>query len=143
MRHLLFPLGVIALVGILYPLAGRRTDSDWQRLQGTWEVVSAEGQGTDPVRDRGKRLAFDGDLIRFSGVGVGVDASFKLYPDRSPPWIDITNRMAKRTTPGIYRLEGDRLTVCLGNPASARPTEFRVQSGSGGEYQFIYERVRP
>jgi uncharacterized protein (TIGR03067 family) len=53
----------------------------------------------------------------------------------SPKFIDydvIGGQMIGTQISGIYRLEGGRLTICLGGPGGVRPEEFVARAGEPG-----------
>jgi len=54
-------------------------------------------------------------------LNPGPTATIKLDASKAPKWIDLT-----RFTPGIYKLEGDSLTICRPNSGTERPKEFKA-----------------
>ena len=47
---------------------------------------------------------------------------------------------------GIYKLEGDRLTICRAAPGKPRPSEFKAEKGSGCPYHptiYIFQKKWP
>src|SRR5205823_148779 len=55
---------------------------------------------------------------------------YKLVPSTEPRAIDLT--MEERTTPAIYRLDDDLLTLCVGHAEKpSRPAEFVARGGDG------------
>ena len=77
---------------------------------------------------KGEKATFlDKDKERGTG-------SMKIDPSKSPAHIDFTyeDGPAKGTTlKGIYKIEGDTLTICYGGLGKDRPTEFASKAGSG------------
>jgi uncharacterized protein (TIGR03067 family) len=58
----------------------------------------------------------------------------KLDPSANPMTIDVTyteGDIKGRTAAGIYKIEGDLLTICRSAPDQLRPTGFASQPGSG------------
>jgi uncharacterized protein (TIGR03067 family) len=108
-------------------LATLRRASDTDRLQGTWVAMNGESQGKALQPDELKRLtlAFEADRISiFQLNGEKEEGTFKLNPTREPKAIDVTRTDDKRVMRGIYRLEENRLTLCLGDPGEPRPGQF-------------------
>jgi uncharacterized protein (TIGR03067 family) len=141
--------------------------ADAKALQGTWEVVSQQRDGRPTGRPRNMRWVIDGDTISLvfgKGLGaeaeakkgaVGAAASPKLaaamkgLPMRSridaaasPGRIDLDGPK-KAVSYGLYRLDGDELTVCMGttqpSPSydkqakgeeSRRPTTISPEAGT-------------
>lgn len=108
-----------------------------RRHQGTWVVTSAifDGQESDPEVAASIRRVVDGDHAVWRRDGQAFAGTrIELDPTAEPKTIDVLpdggpNR--GRRTPGIYRFEGDSLTICMAPPGGARPDAFEAQAGSG------------
>jgi uncharacterized protein (TIGR03067 family) len=61
------------------------------------------------------------------------EATYTIDPSRGPRWMDVTSpgAIAEHVCLGIYRLEGDQLTLCHARPRDERPTRFESRPGSG------------
>jgi RNA polymerase sigma factor (sigma-70 family) len=114
----------------------KKTDKD--NIQGTWKVESVTMNGQDKD-GKGKLLekstfeiTADKMLVKFNEGNK--PSTYTLDPAAKPKMIDITPGEGDgkgETVPGIYRLEGDTLTICF--PCGAqmeRPTEFVSKEGS-------------
>lgn len=112
--------------------------SDKETIQGNWEVVSllSDKGASEREAERLKSAVwvFEKEKIlwKWEAVDKIKAASFKLDPTKMPKTIDVTRppRKPKRHIEGIYKLEGDDLTICipLGRD-KPRPTEFKVEEG--------------
>src|ERR687894_1347355 len=135
----------ILLVGLIPAavLRGEDGKADLDKLQGTWEVTSMEMGGKAikvfpgkiTVTFTGDRMVMDGPLAAPEGEKpVPPEFTVKLDPSKNPKAIDtvaLTGKFPGKTQRGIYRLEGDELTLCLPNQeAEGRPTEFESPAGS-------------
>jgi len=109
-------------------------------IQGEWVVVSwtnelgrdltiLEARRGTTVRIADSRLlAYDGEVIR--GWRLTLDANsvdFLVGADRSPVLL------------GIYKREGDMLTICYRGPREGRPTEFHDKR----QWMLVLRRKRP
>ncbi len=80
------------------------------------------------------RLLIDGDRFRTESPEANYDGVFTLDVSTTPPHIDIEfveGPEAGNWSYGIYELQGDQLTLCLGLTGAARPVAFRTQAGTG------------
>jgi uncharacterized protein (TIGR03067 family) len=80
------------------------------------------------------RILIDGDRFRSETPGVTYEGVFNIDVESDPHAIDIEfveGPEAGNTNHGIFRANGDRLTICLNMNGDARPTAFRTSQGSG------------
>jgi uncharacterized protein (TIGR03067 family) len=83
-------------------------------------------------------------IIRKEKDGGAREFKYKLNSSKQPKWIDID--MGKRVTEGIYKPEGEELTICVvagavGGKASGRPTEFKASKEKVWS-QFVLKRLK-
>jgi RNA polymerase sigma-70 factor (ECF subfamily) len=132
-------VGIAALMqspGVEY----RATD-DAQSLQGLWFQVEMESDGKKLNKDALKGAAQM--LVKGSEMWIGKDAArqmgryktYKLDTTKTPKQIDLTSHDGQekgQTAAAIYKLEDDRLTICMpyftADP-STRPTQFTTVAG--------------
>jgi uncharacterized protein (TIGR03067 family) len=105
-------------------------------LEGSWEFESLEVDGRPmpaPMLET-SRILIDGDRFRSETPGVTYEGVFNIDVESDPHAIDIEfveGPEAGNTNHGIFRANGDRLTICLNMNGDARPTAFRTSQGSG------------
>ena len=126
----------LALALALIPAADRPDDEavrrERERLQGAWKVVACDSNGRPaPARDWPcNRITFEKDKVIFRDLGCVGEGPFKVDPRSEPHacefWINRSEGIdwpwfwrkyvaysADSGWRGVYRLEGDRLTVCM------------------------------
>ena len=101
-------------------------------LKGTWKVESAVREGeARPAADLEKvKLKVDGESFTINEDGRDMPAKIKVDSTKKPAEIDLTPDK-QETAKGIYKLEGDKLTICLSKPGTDRPKDFKSEAGSG------------
>jgi uncharacterized protein (TIGR03067 family) len=131
---------LVALGLMLHSLhnAAGQEKTDIDRIQGSWKTNKVEVEGKPPPPEfveKGK-FVFKGSKVSiFQDDKVTEEATFVLDSAKKPPTIDLTATAGPgkgKITYGIYRLEGDTLTLCIGDK---RPSEFKGQ-GTAGLLQF-------
>ena len=116
--------------------AANELPEPFQALQGAWVVKSAH-LGSTPMRDKiGVKAHIDGNRFWFDGDSghevLDLDAS------AAPFRIDFWERGT--AVQGIYRIEGNTLSVCSAPPGVSRPDGF--DSSTDSRYiLFVAERV--
>ncbi len=107
-------------------------------LAGAWTAVLAEQEGAPAPALVGHRLVFEGDRYAISGAdGTPLFAgTYRLDPGGDPPAIDFqgeTAQGAEASWEGVYRLDGDTLTIVddAPDPSKGRPTGLEAPAGSG------------
>jgi uncharacterized protein (TIGR03067 family) len=110
--------------------------SDQEALQGGWEVVSAEAGGQAIPAEAIKKGAMPTRFL-FKGNQWGaiyadgrtLTSTAKLSPEKNPAWIDVDETLFPNVPNlhGIYKLDGDRVTICICDRKQPRPTEFATK----------------
>jgi RNA polymerase sigma-70 factor (ECF subfamily) len=110
--------------------ADQKTDKE--KLQGTWQFVSAE-KADKKLPDQELQemeMVFSGDTVTIPMKGEKKEVPFKLDPSKKPREIDLVLVEGKPHR-GIYSLEGDTLKLCLSEDENdERPTAFETKTGT-------------
>jgi uncharacterized protein (TIGR03067 family) len=119
-----------------------------KELAGTWQAVSYALDGKKASAEDMKKIKL---LIDVGGKATAqregktfLASTTRIDPATRPKSIDITFSEGEgkgKTSLGIYKIEGDRLTICRAAPGKARPAEFSSSVGSGHTLM-AYRRIK-
>jgi len=115
----------------------KAAQSDLERLQGEWTMVSGEIQGEEmpeAIRSTARRVAKENETTVTVSGQLFMKAKFKLDPNKKPKTIDY--EMTGGPTEGekqlgIYEIDADQVKFCFASPGKDRPTEFKTAAGDG------------
>jgi uncharacterized protein (TIGR03067 family) len=111
------------------------TKKDLDKFQGMWELVPPENDVNTVVF----KVEFKGDKVRVIFPDGELKGTFKLDASTDPKIIDSTLK-DRGEFEGIYKLDGDRLTVCVCEPcAKQRPSEFAKDGKNSGVLKRLKE----
>ncbi len=118
-------------------------------IVGAWEAEKGTAGGQDlpiPPGGVGFEFAADGSVTLREGKRAPKLARYTLDPKKDPAEIDITandGQPNRGVFAGIYKLDGDTLTMCVvvGPPGTARPTRFESPAGSEARL-VVFKRVK-
>jgi uncharacterized protein (TIGR03067 family) len=101
------------------------------RMQGDWLLISGERHGevfSDNVIGK-VRLTFGGSSLKTAKSDGVTEATFTLHPEMNPKGIDVD--MDGNLGLGIYKLDGNTLTLLHGEVEEPRPKDFEaVKNGN-------------
>jgi uncharacterized protein (TIGR03067 family) len=145
-----FVLGLFATslctAGVADDDAGK---SELKRHQGTWIATSSTFDGQrapDEIARSIQRIVTENHVVwerhgkRFAGTTI------ELNPTHDPKNIDVIpdgGRNRGEHILGIYKLDGERLTICMAVAGQPRPKEFTAHKGSGWTLQTFERRPAP
>jgi uncharacterized protein (TIGR03067 family) len=119
-------------------------------MEGTWGFRSLEvdGSAMPEAMLANSRLLIDGDRFRMESPEADYEGIFTIDVEQSPHHIDIDfveGPEAGNRSMGIFQLEGDRFTICLGLVGARRPERFATTRGSGHALEELVrvEHARP
>ncbi len=106
------------------------------RHQGTWAVTSFVRDGEETPKEIASSIVriVEGDHVVWKREGKSfAGTSLVLDPTTDPKSLDVIpdgGPSKDKRVLGIYKLEGDVLTICMAGPDLARPKSFTAESGS-------------
>lgn len=127
-------------------LAADDTRTDSEKIQGMWILHSSQTGGettlAESLRARDVRMIFDGDQLSAKDGDRTVPlGSFALDAAKAPRTYDrVYSDGSKRK--GIYRIEDNKLTICIAALGKERPAAFATKPGDGLTL-LVYTRAKP
>jgi uncharacterized protein (TIGR03067 family) len=124
-------LGVVLTVGA----PGEKDKKDGPAIVGEWSGEKAVRGGQEvAVPDGGITVTFTADgkvKIVTGGKERDEHGTYTIDAKKSPAEIDLTPPKEEGKHLGIFKIDGDTLTVCLGDKGGTeRPTKFESPDGS-------------
>src|SRR5207248_1587898 len=97
---------------------------------GTWVVVSATKDGKADDEIKGEKITFKDGKLTITTKKKDEQGTYKIDPAQKLKTIDVTEAGKDRTHRGIYKLDGDKLTLCVSaEPEGQRPADFTAKEG--------------
>lgn len=107
---------------------------EMKKFDGTWDVIFLERAGQKLPMEKWKALniqvIFADKKMTWKMGGGSSEATYQIDPAKNPKEIDILGEKNTKPEKGIYKLEGDTLTLCASESGGDRPTEFVSRSGT-------------
>jgi uncharacterized protein (TIGR03067 family) len=144
---------ICVLVVLTTPILLIAGDDDVRKelkaLQGKWKTVGLEAGGKPFPKEAVIDFTF---IVGADGKSIGkmakieYDAKISVDPKKNPKTIDNVHETGVskgKKQFGIYKLEGDKWTVCMTPPGAAennRPKDFDTKDTTN--VVFIFERVK-
>jgi len=145
-------IGLIVVLAVPFPLAADEKEDvskELKALEGKWKAVSMEAAGTPLPKESMPDFTF---IVAADGKSTAKmaqaeeQATITVDPKKNPKTIDNLHESGAQQGKkqyGIYKLEGDKWTVCMTRPgvaASDRPKDFTTKDTAN--VVFVFERVK-
>src|SRR3954470_24106307 len=110
--------------------------ADIAKWQGEWRAVSMLKDGKPATDEELKKikLTVDGTNYHFQNGAFSEHGAYRFNAAVGPKQLDIVVGDGKdkgKVYQTIYKISGDKLTLCLEAANEKRPTEFTGRAGSG------------
>jgi uncharacterized protein (TIGR03067 family) len=135
------------LTGLAFSFAaedGEAAKAELEKLQGTWQLISAEADGKTMPAEQVKniRVVIKGSKhsVYFGDASVVKEIPFTIDPTKKPKQVTDTLPDGKQIK-SIYELTGDTLRSCVAPPGKDRPKEFSGKAGTGHTLR-VFKRVK-
>ncbi len=130
--------------GVWMKLTRDIAPSDEFPLNGVWEVTSAQWMGRPNPGSVDARYIFRGGTVTICEPPETIERKFVLNPAADPAEINYTQQTANGPVEilGIYRFEGDQLTLCNSRQGQERPRVFASSTTEVGCSLIDLRRVR-
>jgi uncharacterized protein (TIGR03067 family) len=126
-------------------LAGQEAKKGAADLQGTWKIVSLDASvETAELPPRMPRWVIKGEKVYYGGEML---AMLTVDPATTPKTMDLkfVDREMERVFEGIYKVDGDKLTICvnkLTDGVKERPLDFTTE-GNESRRLLKFTREKP
>lgn len=149
MKRIICVLAVLTTSLVVAAGTGDDARKELKALQGKWKTVAVEAMGKEFPKDAIPDFTF---VVAADGKSTGKMAkeeftfTMTVNPKNNPKTMENhheTGKQKGKKQYGIYKLEGDRFTVCLTQPGSAedaRPKTFNTKDTK--HVVFVFERVK-
>jgi uncharacterized protein (TIGR03067 family) len=117
-------------------------EAERERFHGAWKHLSIDFNGEQALEGIAREFLYRFEGNRYTNTRSGKvmsQGTFTLDPAKEPRAIDFMEAGGVRIY-GIYRLEGDKLTICAHE--QQRPSEFESRAGQMRSL-VVLERLKP
>ena len=149
MQRIICVLIVLAVPLLLVAGGDDGVRTELKALEGAWKAVALEAGGQPLPKEAVPNFTY---TIGADGKATGkmakseYTATMTIDPKKDPKTIDNVHESGAQKGKkqfGVYKLEGDKLTVCMTPPGAAvadRPKDFRTKDTTN--VVFVFERIK-
>jgi len=126
--------------------ADDKPEPDATAILGEWLIsrIQEGGNWKLDVEPIGTPVTVNDGKITIRDPNNSWDIKYKIDPSAKPKVIEVTltvGEYAGKTAKGIYKFDGDELTICYGLPGKPVPTEFATAKGDN-QIMFVLKRAK-
>jgi uncharacterized protein (TIGR03067 family) len=140
----MLPTALALAMAVAAPV-GKDATKDPRSIVGEWLAESAIAGGKPDNPPEGTTWTFTAEgksILALGGESRRLESTYKTDPKKDPAWLDIAEGPKGTPLAGIYKVDGDTLTLCLCGKVGNRPTAFESPAGSSA-LLLVLKRVKP
>ena len=119
---------------------------DLEKLQGRWQIVTLEmdGRAVPSGIFADAKIIIEGNNFATAGMGASYSGKISLDQTSHPKKFDVNfsdGPHAGKASLGLYILEQDQWTLCIGLAGYERPVDFRTSPQSGHALETLRREI--
>jgi uncharacterized protein (TIGR03067 family) len=137
---------LVAALTVSAPALKEKPKAAADEPTGEWEIQGITVSGRQTVFNGQVIYSFTKDgkwAVSRDGKATGIELRVEFDAKAAPPTIDLISNPQAATSrqQGIYKIDGDTLTICVRRGKAERPTAFESPEGSGVTL-YVMKRVQ-
>jgi len=117
--------------------------SDLDKLQGKWQMIAFEMDG-QKIPPGSASIVIEGNKFTSLSMGAQYEGTMVVDSTTTPKTFDVKFHKGPHkgeTSLGIYKLDGNTWTICIGLAGVKRPARFAATPGSGHALETLTRAV--
>ena len=141
-KQILVFLSLGLALGVFLGRGEVRGQGQEHSLQGKWSIFSITDEGKAHPVPKGSTATFTKDKLTLHEGKTTLEYGYHVDPSKSPHWIDLSVKGAKKQVLGIYEVKGETLYLSLHSHGATRSTHFESKAKTENDVLMVFKRAK-